>query len=583
MFLKVIDKLKKITKGSHIFNLLILYLQKPSIMLKKGLFVAILMASLPYAGAQYIDVDSIYTQCIVDDIESEHFNKLLYAYQHYNNENHVLAAAFFDADLGSITYEFDIGYKEPDKNGLVGLLDYGTYTYDDFDNLYYINYYFYLRKGVGTSIQLDLNVSHFGERFEKTYYLTGVRSTTLSLRDSSLLMIGVHESPSIESGPDLISQRSDTTIGVTYFDSQLQFQSQTNISGLDNTYAPIVTKPFINGHYMFVRKGEAGGITVDGDSFEVAAEYVVFEINDSTTLFRSFSKSPGISVTDIARSQRGELGVLLHGKGTFDGIDFDEGTHMVHYDSTGTLTFFKSLLGNKIDAEKQSLSFSNDPSQTFRGSLDFAVTFEEEVDIDGKAYISHGGTDILLVSMDTRGNLIQVNQYGTEVHETVSEIFTIFLPSEDANFIFLGGDYASSIDRRVIGNVELINTIPGHQKGYLAWKFIAGSDYKAGPRAATTPYAVSITHQKKEPELVVYPNPSSDFININYSNEQGSWVELSIIDPLGRIYKDLGRLYLDYSRFSERIDISDLQEGLYFLQLKNSQGKISTQNFVVTR
>lgn len=552
-------------------------------MLQKGLFVAILMASLQYAAAQYIDVDSIYTQCIVDDIESEHFNKLLYGYQHSDDEQFLWASAFFDAEFGSISYQADVDYKDPDKYFILGVLDYSIYSYQNFDALYFIDYHCFLRKGVGNSIQLDLNVSHFGESFQKIYDISGVRSTTISLRDSSLLMISVHESPSIKSGPDLISQRSDTTIGVTYFDSELQYQSQTNISGLDNTYAPIVTKPFINGHYMFVRKGEAGGITVDGDSFEVAEEYVVFEINDSTTLFRSFSKSPGISVTDIARSQRGELGVLLHGKGSFDGIDFDEGTHMVHYDSTGTLTFSKSLLGNKIDAEKQSLSFSNDPSQTFRGSLDFAVTFEEEVDIDGKAYISHGGTDILLVSMDTRGNLIQVNQYGTEVHETVSEIFTIFLPSEDANFIFLGGDYASSIDRRVIGNVELINTIPGHQKGYLAWKFIAGSDYKAGPRAVTTPNAVSITHQKKEPELVVYPNPSSDFININYSSEQESWVELSIIDPLGRIYKDLGRLYLDYSKFSERIDISDLQEGLYFLQLKNSRGKISTHNFVVTR
>lgn len=73
--------------------------------------------------------------------------------------------------------------------------------------------------------------------------------------------------------------------------------------------------------------------------------------------------------------------------------------------------------------------------------------------------------------------------------------------------------------------------------------------------------------------LQLFPNPTSDFLNIGYQTDETTNIDLKIISIDGRvIYADI---LTDKSIFSHRIDISSLQNGLYFVILNNGKTVIS--------
>jgi len=66
-------------------------------------------------------------------------------------------------------------------------------------------------------------------------------------------------------------------------------------------------------------------------------------------------------------------------------------------------------------------------------------------------------------------------------------------------------------------------------------------------------------------ELTVWPNPSNNFITVHF-NSSGVY-ELSVIDVLGKQVIE-GKAGTSTGNTTQTIDISDLQKGLYFAQLK---------------
>lgn len=79
----------------------------------------------------------------------------------------------------------------------------------------------------------------------------------------------------------------------------------------------------------------------------------------------------------------------------------------------------------------------------------------------------------------------------------------------------------------------------------------------------------SIKHQ-----LTVYPNPTSQFININYELKNISFVNIEIIDIVGKTAKVLlNKVNQSADKYTQQFSIADLNSGVYFLRLKIDQNE----------
>jgi len=63
-------------------------------------------------------------------------------------------------------------------------------------------------------------------------------------------------------------------------------------------------------------------------------------------------------------------------------------------------------------------------------------------------------------------------------------------------------------------------------------------------------------------EIIIYPNPATKYINVKYVGQ----AQLKIIDTRGNI------IISDKINNSKKIDISNLNKGLYFIELQNQKG-----------
>lgn len=74
--------------------------------------------------------------------------------------------------------------------------------------------------------------------------------------------------------------------------------------------------------------------------------------------------------------------------------------------------------------------------------------------------------------------------------------------------------------------------------------------------------------------LTVYPNPSSISINIENKTNTISLLEYDIVDLTGRI------VIAGYVKPNEKINIENLQNGNYIIQIKNEYGEVSNKKFI---
>lgn len=91
--------------------------------------------------------------------------------------------------------------------------------------------------------------------------------------------------------------------------------------------------------------------------------------------------------------------------------------------------------------------------------------------------------------------------------------------------------------------------------------------------------STGINEQSNQESLfLVYPNPSSSEINIETVNFNYNTADISIFNQLGELV--LRRK--DWRVSEKEINIDDLSEGLYFIQVKTSQGQ-QTQKLIINR
>ncbi len=120
--------------------------------------------------------------------------------------------------------------------------------------------------------------------------------------------------------------------------------------------------------------------------------------------------------------------------------------------------------------------------------------------------------------------------------------------------------------------------IPRGVNFYYRVVAIACSDDNTGASAILGPHRINdITTEITESAVgkihfEVYPNPSSDIINIVLNDILNSHVSLIISDAGGRIIREI-----QIENVTNSIGISDIDNGLYFITLKTGDNKITTK------
>ena len=81
--------------------------------------------------------------------------------------------------------------------------------------------------------------------------------------------------------------------------------------------------------------------------------------------------------------------------------------------------------------------------------------------------------------------------------------------------------------------------------------------------------------------IIVYPNPAKNIVNVDFTSTEAAFTQLNIYDILGRKYVEKISTTSSNS-FSEKINISGLFNGIYFLQILHGN-KTYNQKLVVAR
>jgi hypothetical protein len=77
--------------------------------------------------------------------------------------------------------------------------------------------------------------------------------------------------------------------------------------------------------------------------------------------------------------------------------------------------------------------------------------------------------------------------------------------------------------------------------------------------------------------LNVYPNPVRNFLNIDYNLEAGQSYELKVVNVLGKVVysRNVSRL-----QAVERVDMTSLANGVYFVQITSGNKVHTTRKFL---
>ena len=81
-------------------------------------------------------------------------------------------------------------------------------------------------------------------------------------------------------------------------------------------------------------------------------------------------------------------------------------------------------------------------------------------------------------------------------------------------------------------------------------------------------------------DIQIYPNPASDYLNIKCDTDSANAVNVEILNTIGQSIRNYQKI--NSGVFDEKIDISDLNPGVYFVKI-TSAGRQMIESFVVGR
>ena len=108
------------------------------------------------------------------------------------------------------------------------------------------------------------------------------------------------------------------------------------------------------------------------------------------------------------------------------------------------------------------------------------------------------------------------------------------------------------------------------------------SSIAACQTACGTTSSWSYDSQGNEFEILSYPNPVNNVLNVSYSNIKSTIINFTIVDVLGKVVLSIeDNSSYSTERLSKSINVSTLENGNYFLKI-SSEGIVKSMPFVVS-
>ena len=154
----------------------------------------------------------------------------------------------------------------------------------------------------------------------------------------------------------------------------------------------------------------------------------------------------------------------------------------------------------------------------------------------------------------------------------IGEVWSLVYPAVPATFV------STHIDE----TVDVLDMIDGLEGTDVVLRFSAFvPEVLTGPAKAlvdnvsfTVTETLSVDNNELSDNLSIYPNPASDFFELNYTGNQ-RLTNANIYDINGRLIKNI-----DLTQSSTQINVSDLTNGLYFLEV-NSSNTRTTERLII--
>ncbi len=319
-------------------------------------------------------------------------------------------------------------------------------------------------------------------------------------------------------------------IWIVKLDSVGEIQWEKSIGGSQDDRANAVRVAEDGGYFI-------GGQTFssDGDVTDLAGvnDFWIIKLDSAGNI--EWQNTLGGSLFDEAMTiePTTDGGVIAAGYSYSNDSDVTENkgaqdVWITKLDRDGQLEWQKSF-GGTVDDIVFGIAQSADGSFIAAGG----TSTQNNGDITG----NHGKWDFWLLKLDDAGNLIWQQTYGGSNFDVAYSI------EETADEGYVVAGYTNSTD----GDVSNPN---------------GSRDMWIVKLASIT----GLSNYKYENAFRIYPNPTSGILNIDISRDE-SWNNIEICDITGNIVYSTSKLE------TTQIDVSNLTTGIYFIRLKNQNGR----------
>jgi hypothetical protein len=143
---------------------------------------------------------------------------------------------------------------------------------------------------------------------------------------------------------------------------------------------------------------------------------------------------------------------------------------------------------------------------------------------------------------------------------------------EDSDHDGISFWYSSQVEGETAGNFRvrkvggsIVEAFVGDFGKYHRYDFSVG-------------FAVGINENESADEFLVFPNPSSDKIRIEYVGNLGKELQVQILDMNGRVVKH-GSMLNNNNSYAEELFVNDMQAGYYLIRVVG-ENRTRTTSFV---
>ena len=253
-------------------------------------------------------------------------------------------------------------------------------------------------------------------------------------------------------------------------------------------------------------------------------------------------------------------GVALHtaidGDGT-EGPDAKAGwglingrgiANIINNNGSTTLLQERSL----ANGASYSTTVASDGTEPLKASISWLDVGDASVAYNGATTGTNNGPKALINDLDLR------------VTQETNTYYPWRLTDVDANAN--DGDN----DRDPFERVDIMNPVAGNYDITVTHKgaLVNPESYTLIVSGATA-VSLSTNEFSKDDEFHIYPNPTQDILNVNFTNAKNN-IKISLIDIQGR--QVLNKNYSNKSnQFSKQLNIENLSDGIYILSINNGR------------